>query len=320
MKHRFLYFILAVIFFIIAFSIKALLTKRSWDGSRRITMVVNSQPMIIFSLEPATKRAVLFSFPINTLLKVPYGYGLYPASSIFRLGTLDDKHGGGKLLTKSIENTFAVAVNGYFAAKSDPFLLSIPDFSQLQDFKWSYFSLLGAFFSSSKMLAAYQGVETNFSLIDMLYLWKAIRNIRTDRIKVLPLEQSKVLKDEVLPDGSKVKIIKKDLLDFVISDNFQDQLVRSEDISIEVVNASGKEKVASEFSQILTHMGARVVSKSTAEENKAYSCKVFVSQKSLLGSHIISRVKRMYGCKLTSEAENITQADVKIVLGEEFTK
>lgn len=319
MKRLGFFLVLAGIIFFITLFFVILVKKGRWDGVRRVTIAVNSEPMIIFSLEPATKKAILLAFPKNTLLEVPYGYGTYPASSIFRLGKLEKNNKGGELFTKSVEKTFGVAIEGYFAAKLGNFLLPL-EVSKLKSLKQSYFSILPAIFASPKIFSVVQKIDTNLSLIDILRLWNGIRTIRSDKIMIVPLAEAGVLKEETQPDGSKIKLIDKDLLDLVIASNFQDQLIRSENISIEVVNASGKEKLATEFSQILTHMGANVILKSTAEKNEDYSCSISVSKKKFAKSQTVTKLRNLYQCKVTLETDKSSQTDVVVVLGKEFMK
>ena len=190
---------------------------------------------------------------------------------------------------------------------------------KLMDFKKTNFSISGLLPLILKYPLLSKNIETDISAIDLLRLWNAVRNLRSDRMTNLDLTQSNILIQEKLPDGTLVSNINQDLLEKFISANFYDQLVRKENYSIEVVNATGREKVASQFSRILENLGANVVVISTAKETEKYKCKVQVSKKDLLSSKITDRLKRFYECRI-EENQDSKVTDIKVMLGEEFIK
>jgi len=313
------YFWIPVVILISIITLKILNTDR-WDGRRRFTLAVNADRMLIFSIEPKTKRAVLLAFPVNTLLDVPFGYGSYPASSVFRLGELDGKSGGKKLFIKSIENTFGVTVEGFFGMKSQGMFFLPDNEFNIQTIKQSYFSYMGVVVNFPKVITLIKSINTNLSIIEAIRLWYAVRSIRGDNIKFLSLEKKNICLENIQPDGSKLMVIDKDNLDNLIPDYFQDQLIRAEDVSIEIVNAGGKEKLAADFSRILISMGANVVSKNTAEQPVPGFCTIYAPSNLIRTSYLISRIKLLYQCKITSEITDDTSADIRIVLGTEFVK
>lgn len=308
----------AIFFSVFIFSVKAILAG-IWDAKSRFTVVINSDPLLLFSVEPNTNQATLLIIPPNTILDVPYGYNTYPAYSVFNLGDLDAKKGGGKLLSKSIENTFGVMVDSFIAARIDT-KLSFPSQSdELFKLKKDYFSVYGIpkiflnFFNADKKLVK------NISFIDAVRVWVSVRNLRNDRVSIIFLDKSNVLTDEKLPDGSLVKILNKELFDQSIALNFQDREVRLQNLSIEVVNATDKEKIAGQFSRVLQNLGANVVVKSTAPTNGNFNCQVHVTSKELLSSIITKRLEKYFQC-ITLKTVEKGVSDIKVVLGKEFIK
>lgn len=291
-----------------------------WDGMRRYTIVVNSEPLIVFSIEPATRRALFLTLPKNTLLDVPYGYNTYPAASVFSLGELEKRHGGGALLTGSIENTLGVMVDGFITKRDSHLLLFAQTHEHVLNIKSDYFSFVGLLRSSPQAIVSGKQVVTNLSFLDMIRLWNAVRSIRSDRIIYFDLEKLGVLIDEKLPDDSSVKTIDKDRFDALISDNFQDQKVRFEKATIEIVNASGLEKLASQLGRILTSLGANVIVKSTASVVEKYTCLIYISRSSLKNSIILQRILSHYPCQISHDLINSGQTEIKIILGEGFNK
>lgn len=317
-KFSFLTIIGIIITLVIVFSLKAI-SAGVWDGKSRFTVVVNSDPLFLFSIEPNTSQAVLLIIPANTILDVPYSYNTYPATSVFALGNLDSQKGGGKLLSKSIENTFGVMVDGFVAWKEDLKPSASKETEQLFKLKKNYFSVYGLPSLFLKFLNVDKRMVKNISLIDLVRLWTAIRNTRNDRITVLNLENNNVLSGEKLPDGSLVNILNKELFDQSIAINFQDRQIRLQNLSIEVVNATDKEKIAGQFGRILQNLGANVVVKSTASTDENFNCRIYVTAKISISDIIIQRLQKYFKCA-TGKKDEKGVSDIKVVLGKEFVK
>lgn len=309
----------AAIFFLAILSVIKIIRDGTWDGKRRFTVVLDGSPIILFSIEPISRQAVLVPIPENTMLDVPYGYSTYPASAVFRLGSLDPKRSGGKLLSKSMENTFGVLVDGFFAQKGgDRYIFPVQS-STLPKFKKEYFSLTSAVSALFKFQAVSGNLATNLSIIDILRLWNSVRSLRADQINVIDLAKNNALRDGRLADGTTVKILDRDALDKVLFPDFQDQPVRMQNITVEVVNATDTEKVAGQFSRILQNMGGSVVATTTAKEAADYNCKILLSRRQLRSSIIVDRLERSYRCTV-EEDSGVRVADLKIVLGGGFIK
>lgn len=303
---------------VIVLSFRAILAG-VWDGKSRFTVIVNSDPLLLFSVEPNTSEAALLIIPANTILDVPYSYNTYPATSVFALGNLDLQKGGGKLLSKSIENTFGVMVDGFVAWKEDLKPSASKETEELLKLKKNYFSVYGLPSLFLKFLNVDKKMVKNISFIDLMRLWTAMRNTRNDRITILNLENNNVLSKEKLPDGSLVRILNKELFDQSIAINFQDRQVRLQNLSIEVVNASGKEKIAGQFSRVLQNLGANVVVKSTSPTDENFNCRVYVTSKIPLSDIIFHKLEKYFKCTLI-KTEDRGVSDVKVVLGKEFVK
>ena len=315
-----LFFILGGVFF-------ASTSRSRWDSKRRFTFVVQNfespkEPqenakLLIFSIEPRQNRAVYIFLPSSVILDVPYGYKSYRASSVYTLGELDKVRGGGKLLTSSFENTFGVIVDGYLFGEKNvlPFLTEKRE--EMREIKKTYFSISGfGFFISSLFSPSY--MKTNISVIDRFRIWNAIRQLREDQISFLDLGDGNVVRGDILPDKIPVLEVNKDIFDGIIKNMWEDSQIRAERISLRIVNATNEEKVASRFSRILEHLGGNVVEITTAKKQEKEGCTFFVSQKSLLSSAIIGRLKDAYNCQAREKSNFTETADVTVVLGEDF--
>lgn len=269
--------------------------------------------LAIFSIEPLSRQATYISISENTQLSVPFGYKSYKAGSIYKLGKLDKLRGGGTLLSKSIENTFGLSVHGYLIGSMKPDLNETNKINEIGEIKSTYFLF------TSVIL---RPLETDISLFDRIKIWLAVRKIRNDQIKIIDLDKSGILEDQKLPDGISVSIVDTDLFDSLTEGLFIDSLIRRENISLGIINATSEEKIARDFSRILNHLGATVILKSTSKEDQKDKCKLFIYNPNHKSSRIVTWMIKYYQCKI--DENNIKpdnfQADVKIVLGKDFLK
>lgn len=295
---------------------------RRWDGASRYTIAINSDPLALFSIEPRSQRAILLTFPSNTMLDVPYGYAGYPASSVYRLGQLDTKRSGGLLLSKSIENSLGIAVFGFISPKTDSWKMNIASSEELVNIKKKYFTLSGSpglILQAGKLLNNFQ---TDISLVDFFSLWNSIRKLRSDQISLIRMEDSKVLIRDKLADGSSVFRIDDDILDFLTGENFHNALIRSERFSIEVTNATGYNRLATQFARILNNLGANVILKNTSGEIADTACTVNMTQENLSKSSIVIWLIKQYHCRIgeKNNSDLGKQADLQIILGKDYIK
>lgn len=307
------------IFLLVALFIFKIFVGGKWDGKRRFNVVVDADPLLVFSIEPVTHQATVLVMPVNTVLEVPYGYSSYPAGAVYELGKLDVKKGGGKLLEKSIENTFGIYAEGFFARKDKNKFTMFSKKEQLLDFKRTYFSLGSLMSSAFQIPKMLNTVVTDLSPADIFRLFNAVRDIRSDQITFVNLGKSIIAREEKLPDQTTVTKIDPDLFDRMFSSSFQDQAVRLQNVSVEVVNAADRENVAAQFSRVLENLGASVVSKSNSSHPQKESCVINLKSDSLKSSVLVERLKKFYNCQLREGVE-AGVSDIKISLGEEFIK
>lgn len=311
-------FLFSIILLFLIFVIVKVLNARQWDGNTRISLAIYSDPPTIFSLDPRLKRAFIISYPSNTLLEVPFGYKTYTASSIFKLGELDKERGGGKLLAKTVENTFGIYINGFVSLDYAPIAMGTINSQRISQLKSNYFSLSGSLVSIIDMIQFLSKVNTNLSLIDLYGVWAQVRAIRSDRIEFIDLESAQVLVDDLLADKTAVKRIDFDQLDLVVTNRFQDQMMRSESVTLEVSNASGRDRLASQFARILRLRGANVIIKSTDQSIQKDNCILYLSQASFRNALITQFLTHAYDCSIRDGNTDQMKANIKIVVGEQF--
>lgn len=295
-----------------------------WIGNGRFTVisqyVVNTSSselpdLIVFSIEPLQKRAVYVVIPAKTLMEIPYGYKAYPVYAVYSLGELDPKHGGNFLLMKAVETTLAVNVDGYILS-SDNFFSTFPTSKEkLLNFKQKNFSIT-SFFSYIKKLVFSKDLKSNLSIADKVKLFWAINKIRFDQIRFINLEDTDAVSKILQPDKSLLLQIDQSILDVLLANSFQDVRVRNTQLSIEVQNATGQERIAAWFSLLLENIGADVVFKTTAREKQQETCRIELYRENIRNSLIVSILQRKYNCSIFTLEEENTLVDMRIILGE----
>ena len=300
---------------------------KSWNGKDRLTVVLQNVSgenkteeyrLAVISIEPSQEKGNYLYLKPNFLLDIPYGYKTYPVYSIYKLGRLDKTRGGEKLIKSSIETTLGIKTDRYllFTDKNGP---ELPDRKEsFNKFKHDNLTI----FSGFPFLAGlYSGrVSTDMTLIERIRFFWEMRNLRIDQIKYIDPSVSVASREELLPDNSRMYSLDRDLFDNLIKNDFTDIRVRKEDYTLEVQNATGQEKIASQFSRILDHMGAHVVFKTTSKDINRNICLLRFSNNTGRESYVSRILKADYKCQESKEGNGVSQADIQVIIGEGFLK
>ena len=288
-----------------------------WDGSGKISLVIISNPLLLVTFDKPEETASVISIPSNTFINVPYGYGSYKISSIYPLGELEPKRGGGRLLASTIESVFGVPVDGFIGGKKGVFEnIIINNKEDYLSVKMSLFSLKNLFNPFAVAGFVKSNINTNLSSYDILRLWLEFRNIRFDKVSVYNLSHLDILSDEKLPDLSQVKIIDPDKLDKVLEGVFEDSKVREENLSIVVTNTSGVLGIAASCGRIIANMGAKLVATQTGDT--ANERCIIKGDAHSLKSYTATRLRRIWGCKEGKGSAG--QGDLTVTIGRDFNK
>lgn len=293
-----------------------------WDGNERFTLIVNSSPLILFSIEPRSQKAQIFSIPENTILNVPSGFAQYQASSVYPLGQLDNKKNGGKLLARSVENTLGIAVDRYVSGPSNTTNITIKSIENASDFKRKNFGITGIPKSILSYINLKTRGDTDLTFLEAYYLWNSIRKLRTDQINFVDASSRPVLAESKLPDGTLVYKIDDYILDTLAGNKFENQNIRMENVTIRVVNASGIDKLATNMGRIIKYAGGNVLVRSTAIDDRVTGCEILIKDKKFEKSVIVSWLKRKYKCEQIKDIDKQIdlQTDIDVILGTDFLK
>lgn len=101
-------------------------------------------------------------------------------------------------------------------------------------------------------------------------------------------------------------------VDKIISSAFSDPTIVSEDLRVEIVNATGAYGVGNSAAGLLTHIGANVVFVSTADSTESKSVIYYTGSK----SYTAQRIARVLGFKLV-ESKQKTISDIEVRVGQD---
>lgn len=317
------YIILAALIFLGVILLK-IGNKSYWDGKSRFTIIIQNldlqntninSNLSVLSFEPAQNRAIILTIPNNSLLNVPFGYETYPAASVFKLGELDVKRGGGVLLSRTIEETLGIAVDKYLVYESRQ--IEIPHSrSDVQNIKNRISNLSGIIKYTFGRILGRGNISTNISYLDALKIWNSVRKLRIDQIKLVNLENSFITREIELADGSLAHKIELELFDYLVRENLTDTAIRSENIAVEIVNATNTERVAGQMARVLSHLGSHVLVKSTSDKVQNEACLVTSYIPDKIKVTLLGFLTKHYKCKINYSQNNEAKTDIKIVLGE----
>lgn len=301
----------------------------NWDGTKRLTLVVQlsvnpkaelPSSLALFTLEPQTKKSYFITFPSNTLLSVPYGFGEYPSSSVYSLGELDKRHRGGDLIGESFERTLGVSVDSYIYINNQAIKKLPTSQEDVLSIKKQFFSYRGLLSLLPFIIGKTSQVDTSLSIAERWRLYWTVKQLRADQITYLDASRLDLLEQVKRPDGSVVFLLAQDRFDLLLSDVFTDHAIISQTQTVAVVNASGQTLLAATIEKILNRLGANVITKSTAKDIIADRCTLRIAQNSERESYLVKKLAKKWGCMIQEGIEADTQYDIEITFGEGFVR
>lgn len=265
-----------------------------WQKSQlpwtRMNFVFIDQSLAVVSLEPQ-KNLTILEMPNNLYLEVPGGFGNYHLGSVYELGQLEGR--GGELLKATLQDYLAVPMDGYIKMSN-----------------------VKCRMSNCFLLTLFRKAKTDLPFWQLIRIWWEAKELRSDKVKTVNLQEANVLTLDSLPDGSQVFKTKFLPLDKLVGKYFSDRSFVKERIKIEVLNATGELGLAKAVARMITNLGGEVISVSNAENTQ---------EKSSMKCHGAS-IKNSYTVhKLESILKTATQvgemggsrADVLILVGED---
>lgn len=291
-----------LIFLVLFFLVIAFFSGWLWLGrgptTSRLTVLINADPVWIWSWESRSNRAVLLKIPAAVQLVGVHGYGQYSLEALWKLGQLDKT--SGVLLAQSLEEALGVSIPWYIGEKKAPIATA---------------DMVGKIFSPQGIGEYLRGAyRTNLPLPVFLGLVNtATRKMRSDRTSIINFSLANVLNVQALPDGSVTQVVDPARVDFILGNLFEDELVRQEGLSIAIYNTTKTPFLGGRLARLLNRMGAVVVTVGNAQGPSIDRCQL-VGHKTQLTSVTANLIKQVLHCQSLETSEN-ERADLLLKVG-----
>lgn len=313
-----LIFIVVLVLGLLGLFWKDILGIKRWDGNRRFNIIVNSSPLLLLSLDPMENEFSAVSIPSDAYMEVVSGYGNYKAESIYPLGELDQKRGGGNLLASTIQNIFGLPIDGYLSLR-DKTHFQINSSSEFIQFKNLFFTFTNMISLSKQLLTKSYDFSTNLTLSEFIRFFWNVSNLRSDQVKFYNPDRFSIIETQILPDGSRVGKIDPDKLDKTLENVFTEKEILKEDITISIYNATHKSGVGSDIARIISNIGGRVVYVGNYDTKNKQGC-IMGGNSINSNSYTKLRLSYILGCKISKDKSIGEASDLYILIGEDYIK
>ncbi len=274
--------------------------------SGRMSVVIASDPVVVWSWDSSSQNSVIVTIPADTALDALHGYGRYALSSLWKLGEIDRHEQA--LLGQTTSDALAVPIPWYIG-------FSRTDLTQISD---PYDVLARTFGVSSLWLYLRGAFRTNLPLGMYIRFMRALAWVSEGKTKQVNLSLSNALVQTQEPDGSAIKGIDVERLDVLLGDDFEDARVRAEALHVAVFNATSTPTLGGRFARLLSHMGISVVAVGNSDQKVSGFCELFGST-SALASVTARSLRTQFGCIGTSRAiEGGERADLTVLVGDGY--
>lgn len=298
---RNLFFLICLILLsAIGYQVWGSLRKSLWDGKSRLTLALNSTPILVASFEPSEKTLNFLSIPPNTYIEIIHGYGFYKAESIWRLGELEKC--AGELLLGSLQEYLGVPVDGYASASGIRYQVSSDKIKE---------SFLAIIYS----LLRGEG-ETSLTRWDLIRLWWGIKGVRFDKVRLVDLEKTNIVEETILPDGTPALIPDPLRLDQLMVQLFSDRRIKEEGLAIGAYNSTDYPGLAKKVARIINNISGQVIEVGDWEVGSG-KCEVR-GGKQLANTYTGKKLIKIFNCQYGGPEMGESQAEIAIILGQDY--
>lgn len=276
-----------------------------WDGDSQINLVLASQPVTIVSFSPARGSLKILLIPDKTFIETVHGYGQYRVESLGGLGELENRP---SLLAESCQEYLGLPVDGWIGGERNEMVFSQTGQEGERQIKQTLTDRLFQLIKKKE--------KTNLTRWDLVRLWRQINTVRFDKVTLIDLSKTSALLAKILPDGTPGFEIDQNRLDSLIARYFQDDKLREEGLSVEILNATDHSGLASQGARVITNLGGRVIGiKDWPSRND--QCQIR-SKKERASSYTLKRLAKIFDCQLTGEDLGDSRAETVIIIGEDY--
>lgn len=270
----------------------------------RTNILFNTQPLTFISFPGhVDDRVIVVTLPDSTYTEVPYGYGSYRLGTISKLGTIEKKEA---LLSDTVSDLTGLKIAGWLTKTESPKINSsefIP--TQMRNIYLSWGT-------------AGTDITTSLSLFDQLFLGLKLFTLRADQTRMYAVDTNESLvESKTLPDGSSSESLNTGLLTNYLEQKFEETEIRSDMLTIEVLNHTKVPNVGQKFSRFVTMIGGNVINVGNATADITH-CDVHVDENNS-SKMIVGFLQIEFGCTILNKTDE-QKSDIVIGLGESWGK
>jgi len=273
----------------------------------RFNVVIAGKDFTVISISTLEKTATVIEIPASTLVSFPAFSTRYRIGALPQLDNAERKDG--RLILNGTTMFLGLPVDRWFIIEDKKV-----SFKSAEDIKrfFSYRNLKQN--SQSILLHTRLG---NLSFFENIQLSQFIESLRPDKIEFFSLSESSILRDVIFADGSVAKEVDPDALDYFLKGSFIEKHFLSEQLMIEVRNATNVSGQAVIVQRLLTNMGGDVINVTKTDDlnEKTMIC---VKSSDLLKSYTVLRIANIFLSKASLCLEEENRADLTITLGRDY--
>ena len=220
------------------------------DAPFRQAFVVTTDPMRIITWDKKRTAVQIVSVPSDILIDGALGYGQYALSALWTLDTLD-RHNG-ILLSNSVAQALGIPITDVI-------------FTDMPNSEFPVLDSMKKLFSWSSIARRLFGrVGTTISVSDWVHIVFIVHTLRTDDMEVLDLSMATA--DVLRPDGTVVRVLDPQKVDYILGNSLHDQALRNENKTVTIINTTSVIGIGSSLARIINRFGIQVVSVTTESE------------------------------------------------------
>lgn len=147
-----------------------------------------------------------------------------------------------------------------------------------------------------KMILGYKKLNTNLTIVDLIRLFIAIRNLSESEVNERTISKDLNYKD----------------IDSLARRLFNDELIEREGKKIEIVNSTNVSGLGNRLARLVTNMGGDVIIVATGDSYRKWSEITYIDAK----NYTVERLSKILGFNAT-KAKDKTIADITITIGQD---
>lgn len=262
----------------------------------RFTVVAVGDPVVVWSWDRSTNRAVRIAIPAATVIDAVGGYGKYSLEALWRLGGIEKR--GGTILAQSLQEALGLPIDGYISPNR-------PEISVAADT-----SFVPKPLQVSRLPFILFDYRTNIPFVTLIRLSLAASRLRPDSVTSITMAKDNALVEEQLPDGTVAETPDAGRLDVLFGTTFEDARVRGEGLSVSVYNTTDMVSLGSRVGKLLGRIGVFVVRVGN-DTSTVDQCRIRGGKKAL-ASTTAAVITGILGCGQEEGTPEVADLEVRV--------